>query len=324
MAWRAAESLRVGSVTAILRTGIWLVVALFALPPVVPSYAELEGTDGGSGRPADIQPFLLDMAVVADYLGHVNPMEARAALESYSQIYARNIGLPVDVQVYLFQTFADLRKTAARGQLKVLGLQTQDYFQLRKETGIDPALIPVRAGSTTDRYLILAPRDSAWTSIAQLRGRHLTAYSGTQMGLSMPWLEGLLREAKLPAARAYFGQVQIHVKVSQALLPVFFGNADICLVAASEYETMVELNPQLGRKLQIVAASPELVPFVICLRSDFVGENREGAERGYLEAHLHALGQQALLLFGFERLQPATEEDFESARRIVERLDMLP
>jgi phosphonate transport system substrate-binding protein len=45
---------------------------------------------------------------------------------------------------------------------------------------------------------------------------------------------------------------------SQALLPVFFRQADACLMPRWSYETMAELNPQIKERTAILVISPLL------------------------------------------------------------------
>lgn len=87
-------------------------------------------------------------------------------------------------------------------------------------------------------------------------------------------------------------------------------------MAGTDFETMVDLNPQLGRQLRLLAQSPEVVTFVTCIRSDFTGPNRDSTERAYLEAGEHPLGRQALLLFGFDRMLRIDAKDMASAWQI--------
>jgi len=194
---------------------------------------------------------------------------------------------------------------------------------LRQDVALDPLFVAERSGAKMESYVLLVHVDAGVSELAQLGGKELLTYTNTQMGIANIWLDGVLLEAGLPEARSFFHTVKIHSKISSALLPVFFQQADVCLVSRSGFETMVELNPQLGQRLQVLASSPELVPFVTCLRSDFTGSSRRDTESAYEEAHLHPAGQQALLLFGFDRMLRCTPEDLESAWEVLNKYKKL-
>ena len=49
------------------------------------------------------------------------------------------------------------------------------------------------------------------------------------------------------------------------------GKLDLCLVTKNGFDTMVELNPQVGRSLSAIAHSPILISEVTCFRRTFTG-----------------------------------------------------
>ena len=55
-------------------------------------------------------------------------------------------------------------------------------------------------------------------------------------------------------------------KPSQAILPVFFKQAEAALVTRATFDTAVELNPQLGAALRTLSRSPQLIPAVAAVR----------------------------------------------------------
>ena len=274
-----------------------------------------------AGEPQE--PVLLDMAATAASLGDVHPGEAAAAFEAYASAYAGGLGVPVLVKVTIFESLAEMRESAQQGRQKILGLLTEDYLQLREDVALDPVLIPEKSGEITERYLLLVHVDSGLDELAHLRGKDLLVQAGTQMGMANTWLEGALLAAGLPESGTFFRPVRTRRRLSRVLLPVFFEQADACLVSQSGFDTMTELNPQVGRRLKAIASSAGVVPSVTCMRADFTGLNRRRLENAYLEAHLHPAGQQALMLFRFDRMRRCTEGDLESARDMARRYDLL-
>ena len=91
----------------------------------------------------------------------------------------------------------------------------------------------------------------------------------SRASLAPVWSETILAREGLGSASGFYGQITTASKISQAVLPVFFRQLDACVVTRSGFETMVELNPQVGRQLKVLASSPPVVPVVFCFRASY-------------------------------------------------------
>jgi phosphonate transport system substrate-binding protein len=140
---------------------------------------------------------------------------------------------------------------------------------------------------------------------------------GARMSLAEPWLEGELSSLGLPRLKALFGHVAREKKLSRALLPVFFGKADACLVTRHDYDLMCELNPQIQRTLKPLAVSRVLVPSVTCLRRGYNSAHRTDIIDALGKLHEEPKGQQILSLFGVDRLVPFEEHFLDTAMKLV-------
>jgi hypothetical protein len=114
-------------------------------------------------------------------------------------------------------------------------------------------------------------------------------------------------------------------KPSAAVLPVFFGKKQACVVDESGFDVMTELNPQVGKGLQTVAVSEPLVDGVLCLNSS--GWSSETYKQDVIKAlgelHLEPAGQQILTLFKTDQLIPFQEKYLETARNLWARHERL-
>jgi hypothetical protein len=72
------------------------------------------------------------------------------------------------------------------------------------------------------------------------------------------WLDTQLLRQQLPPSHSFFRSVKLVENASQAVLPVFFRQADACLLPRWSYDTMVELNPQVKEQTTILVHSPLL------------------------------------------------------------------
>jgi ABC-type phosphate/phosphonate transport system substrate-binding protein len=129
----------------------------------------------------------------------------------------------------------------------------------------------------------------------------------------------------LGSLERFFGRVDVVGKPSSAVLPVFFGNKHACLVDKLGLEIMKELNPQVGTKLQVVAASEPYADNVLCLSKDgWASEtHKQNTIRALAELHLEPAGQQILTLFKVVKLAPFQEQHMDTVKKLRMRYEKL-
>ena len=131
--------------------------------------------------------------------------------------------------------------------------------------------------------------------LGDLRGRTVALYNSDKMSLAMPWMDVvLLREGMIGASNGFFGKVMRDRKLSTAVLGVFFGQRDACIVTLSGFRGMVELNPQVGRQLRVIETSPPFIPTVFCFRREFQSPQNERVFDAILRLHESVAGRQIL------------------------------
>jgi phosphonate transport system substrate-binding protein len=290
-----------------------------AIPVYVLVLWLLCGCTAGFGADRGEPPVFLDMGMTAEALGDVNFNDATAAFKTYATMFGAERGLVMEVDAEVFDGLGDLRQALEEGRMRVVGLQTQEYLELRGQVPLDLMFKAERSGTSLESYVVLVRADSDLHQIADLRNADFKMMSGTNMGLAPIWVDVLLMESGLPAGADYFRTIALERTAPLTVLPVFFGRTDACLVSSHAFETMVELNPQVGQRLRVLCQSPDVVPFVTCIRSDFTGQHRRQTEESFLTAHQHPSGQQAHLLFRHDRMLPCTEADLKTARDLVDR-----
>jgi len=127
-----------------------------------------------------------------------------------------------------------------------------------------------------------------------------------------------MKQQNLPGKVDEFFSVVKHVeKLSGAVLPVFFGQANACLVTQSGFSTMSELNPQIGQKLQTVARSRPLIPALLCFRKDFNSPQKEHILEAFSELNTSSSGQQILTIFQAEALVEVDAKALEETKSFI-------
>jgi phosphonate transport system substrate-binding protein len=232
----------------------------------------------------------------------VNENDARVAVKMWARTLAQDRGIPADPEPRILNGVEAIAN-ALRGRLvDAVALTTHEYWLLGREAQSEPFVAAAHEGSITEEYVLLVHRNSGIERIGDLRGRSLSFLRSPRMSLAQAWLDVfLVKSGFLPAAR-FCGRVTQIDKLSRTVLPVFFRQSDACVVTRRGFQTMSELNPQVGRQLKVLASSPEVVPAGFCFRKDYTDPCREKLLVEMDRIHTIPAGQQVLTIFQCERL----------------------
>jgi len=182
------------------------------------------------------------------------------------------------------------------GTVDCYGITALEYIKVADVT--DPNFILLQ-DSLADgmEYILVVNNQSPFHSIADLRGAQMIVHHHPDLVLAPAWLETTLTASSLPAAEQFFASISSRDNINQVALPVFFRRVDVACLARPSWETAVELNPQLGRSLRILAVSPKLVPIFVAFRRHC----SEGGRKALIDAILNittiAAGQQIVALY---------------------------
>ncbi len=235
----------------------------------------------------------------------VDAKDAQVAIELWSNQVTTHMGTPLESKTIFFDNLDSLVKMIKGGEIDVLTLFTLDYMTIKEKVDIEPFLVAVRNDRVGDEFVLLAHVDSRANSIEDLRDGDLIVETGrSSLPLGLLWLDTLLMKAELAKRSTYFNSIKETAKTSQAILPVFFQQADLCIVTRHSFETMAELNPQLQADLIVLEHSPDLVRALYFAQKEMNSEIREVVRDGATQLQHHVEGQQILTLFKAERIIP--------------------
>lgn len=114
-----------------------------------------------------------------------------------------------------------------------------------------------------DDLLLVVRRDAGIRSMKDMAGKRFAMLDGDE--LSKVYLETLLLGALGPTGPDQLGVITLEPRSSKLTHRLFFGQADVALVYRSGYEAALELNPQIGQRLQVLDA------YTFKTRSPFIG-----------------------------------------------------
>jgi len=216
---------------------------------------------------------------------------------------------------HIYDNIHDIVADFGAGKLDMVGGTALDYLYLDERFEVEVAFVGMRHGRKAASYRVLARADSGVEGVKDLHGKRLAMKKGEDVGLL--YLNVLLLRERLGEAPSVFGSIQRTQKYSRAVLAVFFGKADACIVREDVWETMVALNPQIGRRLKVLASSPELVDRVLFFRKAYNQELKDLILRQAVCLNETPAGMQLLTLFRMDSTALLRESDLDSVRDLL-------
>lgn len=245
--------------------------------------------------------------------------DARAAIKAWTQIIARDRGIHTYAEAEVVPDVESLARQCEAGRVDFCSTTTPEFLRVESRLDAEPLFAPSRGGSAAVEYLLLVRRDSAFNRLGDLRHADILTYDNPRASLALPWLEVLLAEQGFGPAAGFLGRIEPAARLSAVILPVFFGRATACLVTRDGFDTMAELNPQVGRELRVVARSAVLVPMVSFLRRGFTPPFRQSLITSIATIHEQASGRQVLNLVQSDAIVLLAPTALDSARELMLR-----
>ena len=242
----------------------------------------------------------------------IDAKDANAAIRLWTTEMGERANLRTASSLY-----ADIRTLVAdfqKGRLDIAIFTALDYFRFESALKGSPAFLSVRNGRVTERYVVLTSADRPESTIASMKGSRLAYLQDDMMALL--FLNTMLLRHHQPEMNVFFSSVQTKTRASQVINAVYFASADVCVVSERTYQTMIEMNPQVGRKLKVIAISPGLLVGVSAYRSGLPLDIREKAESFGNNIKLYPRGKQILTLFQIDDVVIVKESDFTATRQL--------
>lgn len=267
----------------------------------------------------------------SSFLG-VNQSDAEASFKAFMITIAEKRGYLLEPKTTLYDQPAEFAAAIRTNPPHVAVVDAWEYLSMDLAGKVEPTYVVPQASGLFNTYVLLTRVGSGLDAPAQLRNREVLLLESMNAKLGRAWfqaLTGSLGErsaptaAPAPAASAApgdgeFAQLEIVSKPSLAVLPVFFGKKQSCVITTSGFAVMKELNPQLGRELQVIATSDGYMETVICLGTTGwkTVQTRGDFTKSLEELHETPAGQQVLSLFKAGRVMPFEPWYLDSIRAL--------
>ncbi|MBL8213913.1 MAG: PhnD/SsuA/transferrin family substrate-binding protein [Bryobacterales bacterium] len=257
----------------------------------------------------------LRIAISEQAVPGVNRNDAAAALAVWADEMAKAVNLRLADKVWL-RPSAEVLAALRTGNLDLLCLTVPEYR--RVAAFLDTERVLTDGGQ---EMWVMAAQGSGITKLSGLAGRHLIILDSPQTQLVDAWLTGALFKEGLSGKEPV--RVTRQTRPAQAILPVFFGQADACVASKRTVETMYELNPQLGKKLRVVQASPKLVGAFMACRKDYPAHYKIPLLEKLTQARDSPAGKQVMTLFSSFNFVMTDGEVLRPSLAVVEGAEKL-
>jgi phosphonate transport system substrate-binding protein len=253
----------------------------------------------------------------------VNENDANAAVKTWSKIVADESGFSVRPSTSIFSDVDSLRRALRAGGVDAVGMDLIQYDTLREEIRFDPLFFTFDQGAVTERYVLLAHRDGPVRTLADLRGRRLRIHRNVRTCLAPLWLDLVLADRGVGRAADVAAGIAWESQLSKVVLPVFFRQIDACVATRKGFDTMRELNPQVGRRLMVLVESPDLVGGVFAFRADFRSPFRKEIISSVDALNESVAGKQMLNLFQTDDLRRRPAALLDAALEMIDAHERL-
>jgi ABC-type amino acid transport substrate-binding protein len=199
-----------------------------------------------------------------------------------------------------------------KGNIDVIVIDSLSFLELDDIVPPERCFLVQIGPSLKQRVLILERKKDTEAAFQGLRGGKLSVGGGRKVGKR--FLDVFLLQQGLPISDQFFSEIDTKDDINTAIIDLYFGRADVAVVPQFGYALALELNPQLSRKIKVVATSDQMINEIVGVRHGFPQERLDRI-RPYL---LKVPSKRMELLFSVFHITGFYAADKDSLREVRE------
>ncbi len=193
------------------------------------------------------------------------------------------------------------------------------YALTHVKAGIQPIARPDYQGISTYRGLILVREDSKIRNITDMRGKRLAlVHQATYAGYLYPLF--YFKQQGIKNLEAYFSKIIFAGSHDNSIFAVLSGQADVAFPKDLVYKRIIKENPELAKKLSILAVSDPVPSNTLCVSKDLDPALRNKLNEALLNLDNDAEAQPALESLGASRFIKTKDEDYRRLYAVINAL----
>jgi ABC-type phosphate/phosphonate transport system substrate-binding protein len=294
---------------------------LFAWGLILPAPLFADPSKPNSDASATM-PSYLSVALSINKYSDLDEKDAKAALNVWISMISKTGGFPTKVDLLSYKDLALFEKEARENRVDLVFLFAPEYLQMKNRIPFEPVAISTPLGADYKQFSVFVRKDRGINKVVELANKDAFMEGGENNLLLSLWFETLLMKEGAFGPAGFLSSFKNVKKPSQALLPVFFGKADACVVSRGGFEMMKELNPQVGQELVAIAHSPEYPQGIICMRKGWA-EKYWGFLDHMFQLHKQSQGKQILTLMKISKLAPFKPAYLETTEALLQEHEAL-
>jgi ABC-type phosphate/phosphonate transport system substrate-binding protein len=268
-------------------------------------------------------PEVLRSGFVIKVIADVDPRDAQVTLELLTNRISRNLALETSARVIIYPDMKKLIEAVRRQELEVISMSAIDYLRLRDKSDLIPSFVSMHTDGTGLHFVLITRSDSGISSFADLKGKTVLGISAGKLEVGHVWLECLLLKEVEEAPATFLRQFKETKKLSQAIMGVFFRQADAALVTRAGLDSAKVLNPQIDRQLRVIAESNELSDSITCFPAKISGKVRSALLNAVLKITNDPSGKQLLTILQSSGITPFKPSHFAGLEELLREQSLL-
>lgn len=228
-----------------------------------------------------------------------------------------------------YDNISEMAAALKSGKVQVLCGPAEEYMGFRNIAPVEPILITSSSSGHEIELLLLVRKDSGINSLSDLKDKRLIMPPQNPKANSLfhLWIETMLMRKCNSSMEKYFSSVKESRTASHGIMPVFFRQADACVVTRHVFNLTAEMNPQLGKELVPIASRDKLSNGIISVDRRLPADTKDKIRQAFLTLPDSPDGKQLLMLFLVNRFIPfrpeyltSTEALFAEHQRLKNKL----
>jgi ABC-type phosphate/phosphonate transport system substrate-binding protein len=252
--------------------------------------------------PASAKTRIMKVGMLEESFWAQNKQDAKLALEVLFRSLSKKAKEEFLVEVNVFADLPSMIPHLKNGDVDLATIPSNDFVAIKDKALVEPILVGVKDRQVYVKYCLVVRRDGKTRILKELKGKRIAMCVQDAVESPRIWLDTILLKKEGARSKDFFATIKRADNVEKAVLPVYFGQTEACVITRRSFETESEMNPDIGRKLMIIEESPDLITSIICLRYDFDRSLKEKLINTAITIHEDPEGKQVLSIIRMDSI----------------------